>query len=107
MAHIERRGEGKYLVRVSRGSGDGRRFINKTVRGTRKEAAAFAREIEMRLDAEERFHSSGAGRKVTITEFANAWQAFYERHLADPAVRDALEQIMADKARHVDLRPAN
>lgn len=50
MANITKKGDGKYLVRVSQGTGKNRRWINKLIRGTLKDAKAFAREKELLLD---------------------------------------------------------
>jgi hypothetical protein len=58
MAHVRKIGERKYLIRVSKGSGKNRTFLNVTFRGTLAEARAVAREKET-LD---RFrHRSGIG----------------------------------------------
>jgi integrase len=50
MALVKKKEDGKYLVRASRGTGKNRRYINKTIRGTLKEANAYARKIESQLD---------------------------------------------------------
>lgn len=50
MAEIKRISERRYRIRVSKGTGDLRHFINKTVRGTLAEAKQFARELESQLD---------------------------------------------------------
>jgi hypothetical protein len=46
MAQVKRRGEGRYLIRVSRGTGKNREYVNETFHGTLAEARAHAREIE-------------------------------------------------------------
>jgi len=50
VASITRKSDGKYLIRVSRGTGDRRRWINETFAGTLKEAKARARELESQAD---------------------------------------------------------
>lgn len=52
MAHVTKKGEGKYLIRVSRGTGKERTFINKTFRGSLADARRHAREIESAVDTE-------------------------------------------------------
>lgn len=51
MAQIKKISDGKYLIRVSKGTGKSRTYVNKTFRGTRKDAAAYAREQETLLDS--------------------------------------------------------
>ena len=50
MASIKKLDDRKYFVRVSQGRGANRQYINKTIRGTLKDAQAFAREQETKLD---------------------------------------------------------
>ncbi len=50
MANITKLSEGKYLIRVSRGTGSRRRWTNKTFYGTRKDANTRARELEDEAD---------------------------------------------------------
>lgn len=50
MANITKIADGKYRVRVSKGSGTKRRWVNKTIRGRRKDAVDYAREQETMLD---------------------------------------------------------
>lgn len=50
MAQIKKLSDGKYLVRVSQGTGKSRQYINKVIRGQKKDAIAFAREKESLLD---------------------------------------------------------
>jgi hypothetical protein len=52
MAQVKRRGEGRYLIRVSKGSGKNREFINETFYGSLADARAHAREIEMTVHRE-------------------------------------------------------
>lgn len=52
MAQVKRRGEGKYLIRVSRGTGKNRSFVNETFHGTLAEARAHARELETAVHRE-------------------------------------------------------
>jgi integrase len=51
MAHISKIGERKYLIRVSKGSGKHRSFLNITFRGTLAEARALSREKETLIDS--------------------------------------------------------
>lgn len=46
MASITKKADGKYLIRVSKGTGKSRRYINETFDGTRKDAKDRARELE-------------------------------------------------------------
>jgi hypothetical protein len=50
VAQIKKISDGKYLVRVSQGTGKGRTYINKTIRGKLADAQKFAREKETLLD---------------------------------------------------------
>lgn len=50
MPHITKRADGKYLIRISKGSGSNRRYTNKTFHGTLKQARARARELETQID---------------------------------------------------------
>ncbi len=50
MANITKKGDRKYLVRISKQSRNRRTFINRTIRGTLSDAKAYAREQETALD---------------------------------------------------------
>src|SRR5436190_4446350 len=50
MASITKKGERKYLIRVSKGTGKGRTFVNKIFRGTLADARAESRRQETLLD---------------------------------------------------------
>lgn len=51
MASITKKGDKKYLIRISRGTGDARSFTNKTFRGTLAEARAEGRRLESLVDS--------------------------------------------------------
>jgi integrase len=51
MAHIKKIGDRKYLIRVSKGTGKSRTFINHTFRGTLSDARQLAREKETLVDS--------------------------------------------------------
>jgi integrase len=51
MPSITKKSDGKYKIRVSRGTGDRRKWINETFEGTLKEARARARELESQADS--------------------------------------------------------
>jgi hypothetical protein len=51
MAHVKKLGDRKYLIRVSKGTGKSRTFINHTFRGTLADARQLAREKETLLDS--------------------------------------------------------
>lgn len=68
MANITKKADGKYLIRVSKGSGKGRRYINKTFRGTLKQAREHAREIETLQDS-----GFAHGSIFTFGEYFEMW----------------------------------
>lgn len=51
MAQIKKLADSKYLIRVSKGTGSGRTYINKTFRGTKAKAKEYARDQETLLDS--------------------------------------------------------
>lgn len=51
MASISKRGDKKYLIRISRGTGKDRQVINKTFRGTLANAWKEARKLETEVDS--------------------------------------------------------
>jgi len=51
LANITKKAEGKYLIRVSKGTGPGRTWINKTFRGKLADAKTHARDLETLLDS--------------------------------------------------------
>lgn len=51
MASISKRGDRKYLVRISKGTGKNRVVINKTVRGTKAEAIAVGRRLDLEISS--------------------------------------------------------
>lgn len=51
MAHVKKISDGKYLIRVSRGTGKRRTWVNITFRGTLKDARVRARDEETLLDS--------------------------------------------------------
>lgn len=57
MANITKISDGKYFVRISKGTGKSRIFINETIRGTRKDANTFARKQETLLDQGHSVHA--------------------------------------------------
>lgn len=69
MPSIIKKSDGKYLVRVSRGTGTRRVWINKTFEGTRKEAIAFAHQQEM-LIATGRVPGGG---RIRFRDFKAIW----------------------------------
>lgn len=68
MASIKRISDRKYLVRVSKGTGKQRRFINATVRGTLAEARQHGRELESQVD---RGHAPQS--LTTFAEYSEYW----------------------------------
>jgi hypothetical protein len=87
MAHIEKRGDQKYFIRVSKGTGKDRQFITKTFRGTLADAREFARELETAVD------------RGNISEFKDRLLSA----LDDPDIRRALtaaiQESIADSPR--------
>lgn len=71
MAQVIRRGENVWLVRVFHGrDGDGkRRFENKTIRGNKKAALAWARDTETKISTGDYQEPS----KQTVAEFLTKW----------------------------------
>jgi integrase len=77
MAHIRKIADGKYLIRVSKGSLKRRIFNNKTFRGTRKDAAKFARELETDIDSG-RLPAS----RLTFEQYTAIWLAAIKPRLS-------------------------
>lgn len=69
MAQIKKLSDGKYLVRVSQGTGKTRRYINKTIRGKLSDAQKFAREKETLLD----LGYAPSEIKLTFDEYFKKW----------------------------------
>lgn len=78
MAQIKKISDGKYLVRVSKGTRSNRRYINATIRGTRKGAERYAREQETMLDTANPAFDPG----LTYAKFFEKWLAAIAPKLA-------------------------
>jgi hypothetical protein len=87
MANIVKKGEGKYLIRVSRGTGKERTFINKTFRGSLADARRHAREIESAVDTE------------ALDDFKTKLIA----SLSDPLVAQSLGRVVRDAEKRSGL----
>lgn len=68
MPSITKKSDGKYLIRVSRGTGKRRRYINETFHGTLKEANARGRELESRIDG-----GTSLDAKMRFDEYLPRW----------------------------------
>ncbi len=68
MAQIKKLDDGKYLIRVSKGTGKGRTFINKVFRGTKAKAKEHARDLETQLDSGQLPTS-----RLNFTDFTAVW----------------------------------
>jgi integrase len=86
MASITKKSDGKYLIRVSRGTGKRRSYINETFDGTLAEARRHARELEDTID--ERGSSIDARKSFEI--YFEKWLQLVARGLA-PRTLDGYE----------------
>lgn len=77
MAQIKKLADSKYLIRVSKGTGRARTYINKTFRGTKAKAKEFARDQETLLD-------SGLSPQSVLTfkKYSDIWLGVVKRRLA-------------------------
>ncbi|HKX84593.1 MAG TPA: hypothetical protein VJL58_10275, partial [Pyrinomonadaceae bacterium] len=77
MANITKKGDRKYLIRVSKGTGKRRSYINKTFRGTLKAARAEGRKMESDMD-------SGISPRAVIRfeEYLKLWLKAIEKKVA-------------------------
>lgn len=82
MSNITKKSDGKYLIRVSKGTGANRTVINKTFRGKLADAKVYARELETLVDS---------GRSVAS---ALTFKAYFELWIA--AVTPRLSPRTAD-----------
>lgn len=74
MATITKRAEGKYLIRISRGTGKNRKLIALTFRGTLKKAKEFARERETAIDSGQSIDAA----TLTFAQFFHRWRLAIE-----------------------------
>lgn len=88
MANITKKGERKYLVRVSKQSAGVRRFVNYTFRGTLAQAREFARHQETLLDGGYYDHSD-----LTFHRLFEIWLATLEQRLAPKTIASYAYQI--------------
>lgn len=70
MASITKKSDGKYLIRVSKGTGSRRSFINKTFYGKLADAREFAREQETLFDT---LGASGRDIALTFERYFEIW----------------------------------
>jgi len=77
MAQIKKLDDGKYLIRVSKGTGKSRRYINVTFRGPLKKAQKHARDLETDIDSGRDFRS-----ELTFKKFAALWLGVIKKRLA-------------------------
>lgn len=68
MASITKKADGKYLIRVSKGTGKSRRYINVTFRGPLKKAQKHARDLETDIDSGKPPQSA-----LTFAEYFDLW----------------------------------
>jgi len=68
MASITKKSEGKYMIRVSKGTGPNRTVINKVFRGRLADAKTHARDLETMLDSGKVPQTS-----LTFTEYFELW----------------------------------
>lgn len=80
MASIKKTGEREYYVRISRGTGKRRIFINKRIRGTLKDAQRFAREKETALDTGA-YAAELEKSNLTLDEFLDKWLVSIEKKI--------------------------
>jgi integrase len=73
MAQVVKRGQGRWMVRVFLGRGDDgkRRYHNKTIHGTKKNADQYARKIQTAVDKDEFVESVQS--PETVAEFLDRW----------------------------------
>lgn len=85
MAQIKKIADGKYLVRVSKGTGKRRTYINRTIRGTKQDAKNFAREQETMLDS-----GISPASLLTFSEYFPIWLAAIKSRVS-PRTYDGYE----------------
>jgi integrase len=97
MAQVITRGRGRHLVRVFLGRDPAtgrRRYHNKTIRGTKKQAEAYGRKIQTQVD-------SGTFReptRQTVAEFLDHW---FEHTARRRVHRETLQEYKAIAERHL------
>ena len=100
MAQIVNRGTGRWLVRVFLGRDEAgkRRYHNHTVRGTKKDAARYARRIQTEVDTGE-FFEKPKNSAETVSVFLERWL----RHTAGRKVSQyTLEDYRRQVARYIN-----
>lgn len=96
MAQIKKLDDGKYLIRVSKGTGKSRRYINKTFRGRLVDAKKYARDLETDLDSG-RMPAS----RLTFNRYKTIWLAAIKPGLA-PLSWDSYEGNLRRHASSLD-----
>jgi integrase len=79
MASIVKKGERKYLIRVSKGTGNDRMFLNKTFRGTLADARAEGRRLETLVDSDH----SPLEITLTVEKAVEFWLGAVKPKIAD------------------------
>ncbi len=100
MANISKVSDGKYLVRISKGTGKARKFHNRTIRGTLAEARKYARELESHIDR----GRSISAINISFKEFKEIWLRAMKPKLAIRTHSDYTEQLKRYTA-HLDEKP--
>lgn len=77
MASITKKADGKYLIRVSKGTGRNRTYVNHTFRGPLKKAKDWARDQETLIDSGYDPRSA-----LTFERFAAVWLGVIKKRLA-------------------------
>jgi len=88
MASITKKSDGKYLIRISKGTGRRRQFTNITFRGTLKDAKSHAREQETLIDSGHAVQSS-----YTFEAYFKVWLKAVKPKLA-PRTHDGYDKYI-------------
>lgn len=89
MGSIAKKGEGKYLLRISRGTEPHRTFLNKMFRGTLKEARAELRKQESLLDSGQSVQAV----KLNFEEYRKLWLRAIKPKISDRTYEDYDEYL--------------
>ena len=96
MASITKKSDGKYLIRVSKGTGKARTMINHTFRGPLKKAKDWAREQETLIDSGKHQNSD-----LTFEAYRKLWLAVVKKRLA-PLTYDNYEGNLRRNSETID-----